>query len=152
MDRRRGTVLFVEDDPNDVALTQRAFEQAGFVNPLHVVADGEQAIGYLAGEGRYADRARYPLPILILLDLKLPRVSGFEVLTWLREAPGVRRLPVVVLTSSGQSPDISRAYDVGANSYLVKPVGFERLQELVRTLGLYWIMTNHGPAIVEMGG
>jgi len=108
MDRRRGTVLFVEDDPNDVALTQRAFEQAGFVNPLHVVTDGEQAIGYLAGEGRYADRARYPLPILILLDLKLPRVSGFEVLTWLREAPGVRRLPVVVLTSSGQSPDISR--------------------------------------------
>jgi CheY-like chemotaxis protein len=149
MDRRRGAVLLVEDDPDDVTLTQRAFEEAGFVNPLHVVSDGEQAIAYLGGDGAYADRRRHPFPILVLLDLKLRRVSGFEVLAWLRAAPGLRRVPVVVLTSSRQSPDIDRAYDEGANSYLVKPVGFERLLGLVQTLGLYWIMTNQGPAVVE---
>jgi CheY-like chemotaxis protein len=146
---RRGGILLVEDDPNDVALTQLAFERAGFTNPLQIVRDGEQAIAYLAGQAPYADRARYPLPILILLDLKLPRRSGFEVLAWLRGVANVRRLPVVVLTSSAHSPDIDRAYDVGANSYLVKPVAFAALLGLVQTLGLYWIATNEGPAIVE---
>jgi CheY-like chemotaxis protein len=149
MDRERGSVLLVEDDPNDVALTQRAFTRAGFVNPLQVVTDGEQAIAYLAGQPPYADRRRHPLPILVLLDLKLPRRSGFEVLAWLRGRQHVRRLPVVVLTSSQHSPDVDRAYDAGANSYLVKPVAFEGLLSLVRTLGLYWIMTNEGPAVVE---
>jgi CheY-like chemotaxis protein len=144
---RTGSILLAEDDPNDVALTQLAFEQARFSNPLHVVANGEEAIAYLAGEGSYADRQRYPIPVLVLLDLKLPRKSGFEVLAWLRGVPNVRRLPVVVLTSSQQSPDINRAYDAGANSYLVKPVAFDNLVGLVRTLGLYWIMTNEGPAI-----
>src|SRR5919205_937131 len=115
MDRERGSVLLVEDDPNDVTLTQRAFARAGFANPLQIVNDGEQAIAYLAGDARYADRQRYPLPILVLLDLKLPRKSGFDVLGWLRGVPDVRRLPVVVLTSSAQSPDIDRAYDAGAN-------------------------------------
>jgi CheY-like chemotaxis protein len=151
MDRSEATVLLVEDDANDVLLTERAFEQAGLVNPLQVVSDGEQAIAYLRGEGRYADRQRHPFPILVLLDLKLPRVSGFEVLAWLRAAPDIRRLPVVVLTSSEQSPDINRAYDQGANSYLVKPVGFERLLALVKTVGLYWVVTNHGPAITATG-
>jgi CheY-like chemotaxis protein len=151
MERREATVLLVEDDANDVLLTERAFAQAGLVNPLQVVSDGEQAIAYLGGEGRYADRQRHPLPILVLLDLKLPRVSGFEVLAWLRAAPDIRRLPVVVLTSSEQSPDINRAYDQGANSYLVKPVGFERLLALVKMVGLYWIITNHGPAIAATG-
>lgn len=149
MDRERGSVLLVEDDPNDVALTQRAFARAGFANPLHIVNDGEQAIAYLAGQPPYADRRRHPLPMLVLLDLKLPRRSGFEVLTWLRGVANVRRLPVVILTSSQHSPDVDRAYDAGANSYLVKPVAFEGLLSLVRTLGLYWIMTNEGPAIVE---
>jgi CheY-like chemotaxis protein len=146
---RRGTILLVEDDPNDVALTQLAFEQARFTNPLQVVGDGEQAIAYLAGRPPYADRTRSPWPILVLLDLKLPRASGFEVLSWIRSVPSVRRMPVVVLTSSAQSPDIDRAYDAGANSYLVKPVAFDRLLDLVRTLGLYWIGTNEGPVIVE---
>lgn len=151
MDRRSGSILLVEDDPNDVALTQRAFARTQFGNPLQVVTDGEQAIAYLAGESAYADRQRYPLPILVLLDLKLPRKSGFDVLGWIRGVPNVRRLPVVVLTSSQQSPDINRAYDAGANSYLVKPVAFENLLSLVQTLGLYWIMTNQGPVIVEAG-
>ena len=150
MDSERGSVLLVEDDPNDVALTRRAFARSGFTNPLEVVTDGEQAIAYLAGEPPYADRQRHPLPILVLLDLKLPRKSGFDVLGWLRGVPDVRRLPVVVLTSSAQSPDINRAYDAGANSYLVKPVAFENLLALVRTLGLYWIATNEGPTIVDL--
>ena len=150
MNRERGSVLLVEDDPNDVALTRRAFARSGLTNPLEVVTDGEQAIAYLAGEPPYADRQRHPLPILVLLDLKLPRKSGFDVLGWLRGVPDVRRLPVVVLTSSAQSPDINRAYDAGANSYLVKPVAFENLLALVRTLGLYWIATNEGPTIVDL--
>ena len=149
MDRATGSILLVEDDPNDVTLTQLAFEQARFSNPLQVVNNGEEAIAYLGGEPPFSDRQRYPMPILVLLDLKLPRRSGFDVLTWVRGAPNVRRLPVVVLTSSQQSPDISRAYDAGANSYLVKPVAFESLLALVRSLGLYWLMTNEGPTIFE---
>jgi CheY-like chemotaxis protein len=146
---RRGAVMLVEDDPNDVALTELAFEQARFSNPLHVVTDGEQAIAYLDAKVPYTDRGRFPLPILVLLDLKLPRRSGFEVLAWIRSTPILRRLPVVVLTSSAQSPDINRAYDAGANSYLVKPVAFENLLGLVQTLGLYWITTNEGPVIAD---
>jgi CheY-like chemotaxis protein len=152
MDRERGSVLLIEDDPNDVVLTQRAFARAGFANPLQIVTDGEQAIAYLAGQAPYTDRQRHPVPILVLLDLKLPRRSGFEVLDWLRRAPALRRVPVVILTSSQHSPDIDRAYDAGANSYLVKPVAFEGLLGLVRTLGLYWIMTNEGPTIAEREG
>ena len=148
---RRGDILLVEDDPNDVALTQLAFEQAGFTNPLQVVRDGEAAIAYLGGQAPYTDRRRHPLPILMLLDLKLPRRSGFEVLAWVRSVAGMRRLPIVVLTSSSNSPDINRAYDSGANSYLVKPVAFAELLGLVQTLGFYWIATNEGPAIVEAG-
>ena len=145
---RNGAVLLVEDDTNDITLTQLAFEDARVTNPLKVVTDGEQAIAYLRGDGPYADRHQYPYPILVLLDLKLPRRSGFDVLAWIRDVPTVRRTPVVVLTSSQQSPDIDRAYDAGANSYLVKPVAFENLVGLVKTLGLYWIMTNEGPSIV----
>ena len=149
MDRATASILLVEDDLNDVTLTQLAFEQARFTNPLQVVNDGEEAIAYLGGTPPFSDRRRYPMPVLVLLDLKLPRRSGFDVLSWVRGAPNVRRVPVVVLTSSQQSPDISRAYDAGANSYLVKPVAFESLLALVRTVGLYWIMTNEGPAISE---
>ena len=107
---RRGTILLVEDDPNDVALTQLAFEQARFTNPLQVVGDGEQAIAYLAGRAPYADRTRNPWPILVLLDLKLPRASGFEVLTWIRSVPNVRRLPgrsLLVMRNSTPAGTIS---------------------------------------------
>lgn len=138
-------ILLVEDDPNDVLLIRRASHKANLLNPLYVVEDGEQAIAYLSGQGIYAERSRYPLPVLILLDLKLPRKSGFEVLAWLKAHPQLRRIPVVVLTSSRESPDIARAYDLGANSYLVKPVGFEDLVEMVRTLKLYWLILNELP-------
>lgn len=140
-------ILLVEDDPNDVLLIQRAFRKANLENPLQVVNDGEAAIHYLAGEGAYADRNQYPLPVLILLDLKLPRRSGFEVLEWLRDQPTLRRIPVVVLTSSRESPDVNWAYDLGANSYLVKPVGFDDLVEMVQTLGLYWMILNESPQL-----
>lgn len=140
-------ILLVEDNPDDVLLIQRAFRKLGAVNPLRVVSDGEQAVAYLAGEGPYADRDAHPLPSLLLLDLKLPRRSGFEVLEWLRGRPGLRRLPVVVLTSSRESQDVGRAADLGANSYLVKPVQFDALQEMVRTLRLYWIQLNERPEL-----
>lgn len=135
-------MLLVEDDPNDILLIQRAFAKACLVNPLKVVRDGEQAVAYLSGTGDFSDRSRYPLPSLILLDLKLPRKSGLEVLEWLRQQPVLKQTPVIVLTSSKESSDVSRAYDLGANSYLVKPVGFEGLLELVKSIGMYWMILN----------
>lgn len=141
------TLLLVEDDPNDVMLFRRAKDKSNLANPLQVVEDGEAAIAYLSGQGTYADRNRYPLPALVLLDLKLPRKSGLEVLAWLRQQPGLRRLPVVVLTSSRESLDVGRAYDLGANSYLVKPVAFDSLLEMVKALGLYWLILNERPDI-----
>lgn len=143
------TILLVEDDPNDVLLTQRAFRRANLVNPLQVVQDGEAAVLYLGGQGSYADRDRYPLPIIMLLDLKLPRLSGLEVLEWLRQQPGLKRLPVVMLTSSRENVDLNRAYDLGANSYLVKPVAFDGLLEMVRNLNQYWLILNEKPIIED---
>lgn len=138
-------MLLVEDDPNDILLIQRAFAKACLVNPLKVVRDGEEALNYLSGSGEFADRGRYPLPSLILLDLKLPRKSGLEILQWLRQQPALKHIPVIVLTSSKESSDVSRAYDLGANSYLVKPVGFEGLLELVKSIGMYWMILNKTP-------
>jgi CheY-like chemotaxis protein len=139
------TILLVEDDSNDVLLIQRAFRKASLPNPLQIVEDGEAAILYLKGEESFADRDRYPLPRLILLDLKLPRKSGFEVLVWLRQQPKFYGLPVVVLTSSKENNDIQQAYLLGANSYLVKPVGFDSLLDMIKTLNLYWLMFNQTP-------
>ncbi len=132
-------ILLVEDDPNDVLLIKRAFGKVNIANPIIVVNDGEQAISYLAGREPYVDRA---LPMLVLLDLKLPRKSGHEVLEWLRQQQNLKRLPVVVLTASSESSDVNRAYDLGANSYLVKPVTFDALVEMVNTLNLYWLILN----------
>jgi CheY-like chemotaxis protein len=137
-----GTILLVEDDANDVFLMQRACRKVELPNPLHVVGDGDEAVDYLSGAGRYADRVQYPLPVLVLLDLKLPRKGGLEVLDWLRQEPTLRRLPVVVLTSSKEPNDVNRAYDLGANSYLVKPLGFDALLDLVRSLNEYWLTLN----------
>ena len=141
------TLLLAEDDPNDVMLFRRAMEKSKMANPLQIAKDGEVAIAYLSGEGIYADRNLYPLPAIMLLDLKLPRKSGLEVLEWLRDQPGINRLPVVVMTSSKESTDVSRAYDLGANSYLVKPVSFDTLLEMVKVLGLYWFILNEKPDI-----
>lgn len=140
-----GTILLVEDDPNDVILIQRAFRRCEIANPISVVSDGDAAVAYLAGEGKYSDRSKHPVPSLIILDLKLPRRGGLEVLEWVKAQAQLKRIPTVVLTSSRQSSDVSRAYDLGANSYLVKPVTFESLTELVRNLEGYWLSLNEKP-------
>lgn len=141
------TILVVEDNPDDVLLIQRAFRKARLTQPLQQVGDGEEAINYLNGTGAYSDRQQYPLPGLLLLDLKLPRKSGLEVLAWLKKQPGLHRLPVIVFTSSREDGDIQRAYDLGANSYLVKPVNFDALLEIAHALELYWLQLNERPDI-----
>jgi CheY-like chemotaxis protein len=140
-------ILLVEDEENDVMLLQRAFRRSGMLNPLQVVRHGDDAVAYLEGTGEYADRAKYPLPVLVLLDLKLPRRTGLEVLEWVKERAGVRKIPIVVLTSSKNDTDVDRAYELGANSYLVKPVSFETLLELVKSLELYWLVLNERPNV-----
>jgi CheY-like chemotaxis protein len=140
-------ILLVEDDENDVMLLQRAFRRAAIVNPLQVVRHGDDAVAYLEGSGEFADRQRYPLPVLMLLDLKLPRRTGLEVLQWVKERPGLKKIPIIVLTSSKNDDDVNRAYELGANSYVVKPVSFETLLELVKSLELYWLVLNERPNV-----
>jgi CheY-like chemotaxis protein len=140
-------ILLVEDSPDDALLIQRAFHKANLANPVQLVRDGEEAVAYLSGAPPYDDRARFSLPVLMLLDLKLPRRSGLEVLAWVRQEPALKRLPVVVLTSSRESVDVNRAYDLGVNSYLTKPVGFEALLEMVRNVNLYWLVLNENPEL-----
>jgi CheY-like chemotaxis protein len=141
----RTTILHVEDDSNDVLLFHHACQKAGILLELQTVPDGQDAIAYLRGDEQYQDRERYPLPNLVLLDLKMPRVSGVEVLAWIRQAEPFRRLPVVVLSSSNHEADVRRAYDAGANSYLMKPVDFNALVELAQTVHRYWLKLNERP-------
>ncbi len=141
------TILLVEDNPHDVLLLQLAFQRASLATRLEVVGDGEAAIAYLSGQTPYGDRHRYPLPVLVLLDLKMPRRSGFDVLAWLQQQPGLQRLPVVVFTASDDVTDINRAYDLGANAYVVKPVAFAALVDLVQVLDAFWVQLNRPPAI-----
>lgn len=145
----RHPILLVEDDDNDVVLIRRGFAKSKLANTLEVVTDGEAAIAYLAGEPPYQGRV---LPELVLLDLKLPRKSGHEVLEWIRSQPGLRYLPVVVLTSSREHADLERAYRLGANSYLVKPPDFGALLEMVQTLDVYWMVLNEKPDVGGRGG
>jgi len=147
MSAGKGVILLAEDDPNDVLLIQRAFQRNHVANPVQVVRDGEEALAYLSGQAPFADRERHPLPVLMLMDLKMPRKSGLEVLAWVRQQPGLKRLPIIVLTSSNQSPDINRAYELGANSYLVKPAGFDSLLDLVKNLDMYWLILNEKPEL-----
>jgi CheY-like chemotaxis protein len=140
-------ILLAEDDENDVFFMERAFKQAQIANPLFRVKDGEDAISYLKGEEPFADRNSHPIPYLMLLDLKMPRKNGFEVIEWVRQQPGLKRMPLVVLTSSKEDPDVNRAYELGANTYLVKPVKFEGLVEMMKTLHFYWLILAEKPAI-----
>ena len=144
------TILHVEDDSNDVLLIARAFRKAETSAQVQVVGDGEQAINYLSGAGSFAQRDQFPLPSLVLLDLKLPRKSGIEVLEWIRRQPGIRRIPVVMLTSSRQPVDINRAYDLGANAYLVKPVNFDALVQMLKTLDSFWLGINEHPGVTPV--
>lgn len=147
MNLAQAVLLLVEDDPNDVLLIQRALNKARIANPVVVVRDGEEAVRYLGGLDPYGDREAHPLPMLVLLDLKLPRRTGFEVLEWVRAQPGLKRLPIVIMTSSRETPDINRAYDLGASSYLVKPGEFQDLMRLVDSLHLYWMVLNEHPSL-----
>jgi len=140
------TILLAEDDANDVMLIQRAFQKAGLRNVLKIVRDGDAAIKYLRGDGPYADRDQYPLPFLLLLDLKMPGTDGFEVLEWLRDEAQLKRLLVVVLTSSNLQADVDRAYELGANSYLVKPVSFDEMVHLIQRFEIYWSEINRTPS------
>lgn len=139
------TILHVEDDANDALLFQHACRKAGVAFDLRGARDGDEAMSYLRGDPAFADRSKFPLPQLILLDLKMPRLNGFDLLSWLRQQEDYKTIPVIVLTSSNHEMDIKRAYELGANTYLVKPVGFDALVELVKTVQSYWITLNQKP-------
>ena len=138
-------LLLVEDNPNDVELTLNALQEHHLANHVQVVRDGAEALEFAFCTGAYAQRRPDPRPKLILLDLKLPKVSGLQVLERLKSDPRTRTIPVVVLTSSREEPDIQASYNLGVNSYIVKPVDFEQLIGAARQLGLYWLLLNEPP-------
>ena len=138
-------IFLVEDDEDYVILIRNAFSKANIPNPLYVVSNGEEAISYLRGKAKYANRDEYPLPDLLLLDLKMPRVNGFEVLRWVRQQPGLSALRVIVLTSSDEIRDVNLAYQLGANSFLVKPFDFQDLAELSRIIQDFWLKASKTP-------
>jgi CheY-like chemotaxis protein len=142
------TILLVEDEENDVVFMKMALESAGIATGLQVAEDGAQAIDYLDGKGEFADRTRHPLPALVLLDLKLPRVMGMDVLKWIRDRPELEMMVVIVLTSSQHRSDIRKAYSLGANSYLVKPSNPFDLNDMMELVKRYWLQLNQPTATV----
>jgi CheY-like chemotaxis protein len=139
------TILLVDDSPDDIQLTVRALNQSNIINELVVAEDGVEALDYLFGTGKYEGRPSGVLPHLILLDLKMPRMDGLEVLRRIRADERTRLMPVVVLTTSNEDRDRVESYRLGANSYIRKPVDFNQFVEAVRQLGLYWLVLNEGP-------
>jgi two-component system response regulator len=137
-----GTILLVEDSPADEVLILRVLNQNHIANRIDVARDGQEALNYLTCEGEYSGRDREQLPQLVILDLKLPKIDGLEVLRTIRSDERLRNLPVVVLTSSSEESDIVKSYDLGANSYIRKPVDFDQFSESVKQLGLYWLVLN----------
>lgn len=140
-------ILLVEDNPNDVELALHALRQHKFINRIHVVRDGAEALEFLFCTGAYAHRRIENAPKLILLDLKLPLVDGLEVLRQIKNHPCTRMIPVVVLTSSHQERDLVESYQLGVNSYIVKPVDFQQFTEAMRILGIYWLLLNQAPSV-----
>jgi CheY-like chemotaxis protein len=139
-------ILLVEDNPNDLALTRRALQKARLANSLHVCRDGEEALDFLFGEGTHAGR-NVQLPRVVLLDIKLPKVDGLEVLRRLKSDPRTKSVPVVMLTSSKEQKDVIESYNLGVNSYIVKPVNFEGFSAAVEQLGMYWLLVNQAPRL-----
>src|SRR5205814_6227935 len=137
-------ILQVEDDPNDVFFLQHAMKKAGVANPVQVASDGQQAIDYLKGAGRFADREKFPVPCLVLLDLKLPYVMGLDVLRWIRKQPGTA-VPVVMLSASAEDADIATAYRLGANAFLTKPSEASKLVEMAKAIKDFWLTYNTPP-------
>ena len=138
--------LLVEDNPQDLELALRALKKANLANRIHVARDGAEALDFIFGEGTHAGRPVEYGPRVILLDLKLPKVDGLEVLRRVKGDPRTRTIPVVILTSSQEQRDVVESYRLGVNSYIVKPVDFERFTTAVRELGMYWLLLNHPPA------
>jgi two-component system response regulator len=145
MNRGSSFILLVDDNPDDVEMTMMAFRKSAVVNEVVVVTDGQEALDYLFGAGAWEGRDPLILPHLVLLDLNLPRVAGLQVLRRMRADPRTKLLPVVILTTSSEDRDLISSYDLGANSYVRKPVDFEEFVEAVRQLGLYWLLLNERP-------
>ncbi len=140
-------ILLVDDNRMDIELALDAFHEARLINRIETASSGREALDYLFGRGDYGDRKRYPLPNLILLDLKMPGIDGFDVLKQIKTAPLIKRIPVVILTSSREEGDRALSYDIGANSYLVKPVSFSGFIEVIKQIENYWLSLNIGPPL-----
>lgn len=138
-------ILLVEDNPNDLELALHAFKKHKLANGVHVVRDGAEALDFLFKRGAYAERSDELDPQVVLLDLKLPKLDGLEVLRQIKNDERTRRLPVVVLTSSNDESDVIESYDVGVNSYIIKPVDFDQFSEAIRLIGFYWLLVNRPP-------
>lgn len=143
--QQQGIILIAEDNEDDYCLVELACRRAEIKLRLVRVPDGVAAREYLSGVGTYADRTQYPLPRMVLADLKMPRMNGLELLAWMRSQPPLRRIPFVILTASGLQSDINQAYDLHANSYLVKPINLEELTDLLRNVKSYWLEWNEEP-------
>jgi len=139
-------ILLIEDNQSDVGLTERALKKNAISNQLVIAEDGQEGLDYLFCNGAYATRDIADLPVLVLLDLKLPRIDGLEVLRRIRNDPRTRRVPVVILTSSREEQDVATGYDLGVNSYIRKPVDFNQFAEVIKQLGLYWLVINEAPS------
>jgi CheY-like chemotaxis protein len=135
------TILLVEDDENDAMLLRMAFERNSITNPVQWVKDGLEAVAYLNGDGIFGDRTKYPFPEVLLVDLKMPRMSGLELLAWINEHPEFRIIPTIIMTSSRQELDIETAYKLGANTYMTKPIAFDQLAQMVKLTHEYWAMS-----------
>ena len=138
-------ILLVEDNPDHVMLIKTILEENNFLNEIYVVTDGQEALDYMYHRGKYADESKAPRPGLILLDLKLPKVDGFEVLSQLKSDPELKSIPIIILTTSSQDEEIVRGYALGANSYVAKPVKFSEFAEKIKNLQLYWVLVNTLP-------
>ena len=145
------TILLIEDEPTDAQLILRGFEKAKVLNPIVHLTNGDDALRYLAGRAEFSDRIKYPIPALILLDLKLPGLTGIQLLQWLHIQGELKRIPLVVLTSDERKETVNAAYDLGANSYLVKPGNAADIVRMVKVIQSYWLALNEPPQLVMAG-
>ena len=147
MDYEPSNILLVEDEEAHAELTSRAIRKAGNANRIDILTDGEEALDYVFNRAKYADKTKYPLPGLIILDIKLPNIDGIEILKQIKEHPVLKKIPVIMLTTSDREEDICRSYIHCANSYLTKPVGFKEFEEKIMQIEFYWMILNQPPSL-----